>query len=137
MSGATNSFPVLQPDPDPRPTRELRRTLDPRSAISVLSARGLSDADIASATGATERSVRRWRSGAESGSPSRHRGQIDDLRTIFAVLREGGTLGDEGAAHWLRARNRNLDDSRPLDVLRANGFEQVRAAALAFLDEED
>lgn len=117
-------------------TQDLHRVLSPHRAIAALSARGLSDIDIATAVGATDRSVRRWRSGADPASPTRYRNQIDDLRMSFAVLLEGGTLGNEGAVHWLRARNRDLDDGRPLDALRAGQFDRVRAAALAFLGED-
>jgi hypothetical protein len=114
--------------------QDLRRALDPNAAVALFSAVGLSDADIALAVGATERSVRRWRAGDQATSPTRYRKQIDDLRAILVVLDETGTLSIDGAVHWLRARNRDLGDNRPLDVLRVGDFEAVRAAALVFGD---
>jgi hypothetical protein len=112
---------------------QLLRTVNPRQAVPLLAQAGLSDRDIATAVGATERSVRRWRTGTDRSEATRYWRQIDDLRAIVALLYEEGTLDHEGIVHWLRARNRLLADQRPLETLCEDGFEQVRDAALAFL----
>lgn len=134
MQPTTEQFdlPLPQPNPPAITTRELRAAINPRRAVGLLSQTGLSDGDIAAAVGATDRSVRRWRAGDESVNPTRYWRGIDDLRAIVIFLREDGTLDDEGIGHWLRARNRELDDQRPLEVLRLGGFDRVRDAAERF-----
>lgn len=134
MSGATDSFEALQADPGVD-SSSLARAINPSLAVQLLSRLGLSDADIATAVGATDRSVRRWRHASDSTPPTRHRREIDDLRATVLILRESGTLDDEGIIDWLRARNRSLDDARPLEALAQGAFHRVRAAALAFVED--
>lgn len=111
---------------------DLQQTLDPRRAVTLLAELGMTDSDIATAVGATDRTVRRWRS-ADGTSVRRYWRQIDDLRALVGLMRDEGTLPDANIVYWLRARNRHLADQRPLDRLREGGFEDVRAAALALL----
>lgn len=91
---------------------------------------GLTERDIARATGSHIRSVRRWLAGTE---PNQERAdRIDDLRIVVSEL--GGMLDARGIVAWLRNRNPLLDRERPLDVLATSGgFDQVTAAAGALL----
>lgn len=90
---------------------------------------GLTEADVAAATGADERSVRRWLGATR---PTRHERQIDDLRSIVQLLAE--TLTNDGVRQWLRARNRYLKGDRPLDVLARGEYKRVHEAAEAFVE---
>lgn len=90
---------------------------------------GLTEADVAIATGADERSVRRWLGDTR---PIRHERQIDDLRAIVQLLAE--TLTAEGIRQWLRARNRYLKGERPLDALARGEYSRVQEAAEAFVE---
>jgi len=143
MSGITDSFAAAQLDASEGSgagqesasvdSGALERAISPALAVALLSQIGLSDADIAAAVGATDRSVRRWRHAADRTAPTRHRRQIDDLRATVLILRESGSLDDQGIIDWLRARNRALDDARPLEALSEGAFAEVRIAALAFV----
>jgi hypothetical protein len=90
---------------------------------------GLTEADVAAATGADERSVRRW---LVRTRPVRHERQIDDLRAIVQVLTE--TLTTDGIRQWLRARNRYLKGEHPLDALARGEYSRVQEAAEAFVE---
>jgi|ERR671934_763484 transcriptional regulator with XRE-family HTH domain len=90
---------------------------------------GLTEADVATATGADKRSVRRW---LQDTRPVRHERQIDDLRSIVQVLAE--TLTPDGIRQWLRARNRYLKGDRPLDALARGEYDRVQEAAEAFVE---
>jgi hypothetical protein len=90
---------------------------------------GLTEADVAAATGADERSVRRW---LGQTRPIRHERQIDDLRAVVQLLAE--TLTPEGIRQWLRGRNRYLKGERPLDVLARGQYNRVHEAAEAFVE---
>ncbi|HEV7483971.1 MAG TPA: hypothetical protein VGO13_12820 [Solirubrobacterales bacterium] len=98
-----------------------------RMARRVLS---LTAGEIALATGADQRTVRRW--WHDSSSPKRYRRQLDDLRAVAEIL--SVTMGGEAIGSWLRARNRYLGYERPLDALGREEFEKVREAAFAFVE---
>jgi hypothetical protein len=151
MDHSTEELPIVgEPEEEPGPPVEhngqpvtvgrdtasdsLSRALDPRRAIVLLALLGLTDGDIATAVGATDRSVRRWRAGDENRNSLRYWKQIDDLRAVVALLQEEGTLPDENIVHWLRARNRRLRDRRPLDLLADGHFDAVRDAALVLIE---
>ena len=91
----------------------------------------LTESDLADATGASTRTVRRWlKANLRDVREPRFTDQIDDLRMIVEELE--GSLTAKGIRQWLRARSRYLDGARPIDVLRQGGFDKVREAALAF-----
>src|SRR3954465_2109639 len=62
---------------------------------------GLTDNDIARATGASQRSVRRWVAGG--AVRAEHADKLDDLRTIVALL--AASLPAPVIVNWLRGRN--------------------------------
>ena len=92
---------------------------------------GLSEAEVARALGgADSRSVRRWLTGGTV--QARFLTRIDDLRDLVDILSDG--LAPLQIGRWLRARNRDLERERPLDVLaEAGGYIRVRSAAEAYL----
>jgi len=135
----SNTAQAASFDEQPTVAELLRRSAlsDPASTVRLLVEIGLSDEDIATAVGVTERSVRRWRAGEGERAPLLRKWRaVDDLRTIVLILAEDGSLPLEGIVYWLRARNRRLDDRRPLDVLCLGEFENVRDAVLSLIDPE-
>jgi hypothetical protein len=111
--------------------REIEEAREPadaaRMAHSVLA---LTADEIGTATGADERTVRRWWN--DGSSPTRYRRQLDDLRAIAEIL--STTMQDEAIGSWLRSRNRYLDYERPLELLGEAKFDEVREAATAYVE---
>jgi hypothetical protein len=131
--------PTDDPMSAPAALRDLHARPDPGRVVELLRSLGLTHGDIAVGVGATERTVRRWR--ADSGGAAERTRlvnkwrELDDLRHIVVMLDDDGTLTPQGIVYWLRARNRALDDRRPLEALGDGDFEAVRRAAQAFGDE--
>ncbi len=116
----------------PALAERISRIHDPADAVRLIRRDvGLTEADVATATGADARSVRRWVA-ANGTRPTRHERQIDDLRSIVQLLAE--TLTAEGVRQWLRARSRYLKGERPLDVLARGDYSRVHDAAEAFVE---
>lgn len=92
----------------------------------------LTDEELARATGAGVRTIRRLLSEDERPKRTRLEERIDDLRTIVEILREAYSA--EATRSWLVARNRLLGFDRPIDRLAGGGFAVVRDAAEAFVD---
>jgi hypothetical protein len=92
---------------------------------------GLTEADLADATGASTRTVRRW-TALETDPQNRFVTQIDDLLAIVKMLED--SLTPKGTRQWLRSRNGYLSGARPIDHLREGRFAEVREAAVAFRD---
>lgn len=95
---------------------------------------GLTEADLADATGASTRTVRRWTKADEADlerGPN-YAQEIDDLYAVVSELRD--SLTGKGIRQWLRSRNRYLKGERPIDVLRSGRFQDVYDAAIAFRD---
>lgn len=109
--------------------RDLRREVEARAILRLLRDRAqLTQQTIATATGASLRSVRNWEL-----SDVQLRQQSDDhlryLAEVVAVL--SGTLTPRGISQWLHARNRNLDAGRPVELLAHDADGRVLAAATA------
>lgn len=95
---------------------------------------GLTETELADATGANPRTVRRW---TNSNDADFQRGpnyaqEIDDLYAVVNELRD--SLTGRGIRQWLRSRNRYLKGERPIDLLRKGQFQDVYDAAIAFRD---
>ena len=104
---------------------ELPPYLPPRELLSRLrSVVGLTDGELARATGASARSVRRWHAGGPISADYAER--LDDLRMVVMDL--GDALPPELIGGWLRARNRLLDRARPIDMLGNDGYTSVARA---------
>jgi transcriptional regulator with XRE-family HTH domain len=111
--------------------REIERAHDPVDAARMAHALlALSAEEIATATGADQRTVRRWWNGGSS--PTRYRRQLDDLRAVAEIL--SATMREEAIGSWLRSRNRYLGYERPLEALGRDEFGKVREAATAFVE---
>lgn len=115
-------------------TADLRNALEPRLITELLGHFGLTDADIATATATNPRSVRRWKIATEPTRATAER--LDDLRNVVVLMRESEGITDRAIVLWLRQRNRELEDHRPLEVLAHGLYGHVRNAALAFLDRD-
>lgn len=113
---------------------DLRRALEPRLITELLGQFGLTDLDIATATATNPRSVRRWKLGTEPTRTTAER--LDDLRNVIVLMRDSEGMTDRAIILWLRQRNRELEDHRPLEVLAHGLYSHVRNAALAFLDRD-
>jgi hypothetical protein len=92
----------------------------------------LSDQELARATDAGVRTIRRLLSDAGRPKKTRLEERIDDLRAIVEILRE--SYSGQATRSWLMARNRLLAFERPIDRLAKGDFDQVREAAEAFVD---
>ena len=118
-------------------TFDLHTAVDPRHAIEALSAFGFTEQDLAEATGAHTRTVRRWKSAEAGHEPTHKARQIDDLRNLVAGMAASGAMTNRAIVFWTRSRNRWLTDRRPLDVLASGedqAYERVRAAAELFVN---
>jgi transcriptional regulator with XRE-family HTH domain len=89
---------------------------------------GLTEKDLAAATGAADRTVRRWLAGTTP--QHRHAEHLDDLNMIVEELAD--SLTAKGVRQWLHGRNRLLDGDRPIDRLNKGDIEAVYKAAQAF-----
>ncbi len=91
---------------------------------------GLTADEIATATGADQRTVRRW--WHDQSSPTHYRRQLDDLRVVAEILSH--TMHEQAIGSWLRSRNRYLGYERPLEALGRGEFGEVREAAFAYVN---
>jgi hypothetical protein len=89
---------------------------------------GLTDTEIAKATDADPRTVARWRSQDGLQRASRYDKPIERLLEIIDALRP--ILGNDPRAvrEFLRGKNRYLDGARPLNLLGAGRYVEVREA---------
>lgn len=107
----------------------LERAVEAPEIVCALKPYGVTQADIADATGVTDRAVRGWRSSAIR--PERY-DRLAELRDIVLLLSE--SLAPRGVGQWLHARSRLLDGERPVELLKLGKVEEVRRAAAAFVD---
>jgi len=108
----------------------LDRAVEADEIVTALRHYGFTQADVASATGVSERSVRNWAN--ETPLRRRHEERLQALRLIVLLLDD--SLTPRGVGQWFRAHNRALDGRRPLDVLADNASDAVRRAATAFAE---
>lgn len=107
----------------------LERAVEAPEIVHALRRYGVSQADVGSVTGVSDRAVRGWTS---SRIRSDRYDRLADLRDIALVLSD--SLSPRGVGQWLHARNRLLAGRRPLEVLADGAIEDVRQAAQAFVD---
>ena len=101
------------------------------STLRRLKSQGFSEDELVRATGASARSMRRWISEGVDPARGGYEDRIDDLRAINEILVTAYSA--DLARSWLKARNRLLDYERPIDVLAAGRFDDVREVAEAFV----
>jgi hypothetical protein len=111
------------------PFRALRRAVAADDIVRALGRIGFTQKQIASATGATDRSVRNW---ATTGAirPA-YDERIRELSEISLLLSEAAT--PRGVTQWLNAKNRLLNNERPVDLIAQGKGDDVRAAAESFV----
>jgi uncharacterized protein (DUF2384 family) len=113
---------------DDRLEADLRLAVDTQDLLQLLRGRAALTQDaIATATGASLRSVRNWEHHAV-----RLRQRNDDRLRYFAeiVATLSATLTPRGIAQWLQARNRALTNRRPIDLIATDTTDKVLHAAL-------
>jgi hypothetical protein len=108
----------------PRPRSAFERAMEPRDVLEALQAYGLTQTEIARATGVPARAVRKWP--AVSLRP-KTRDRLQDLRALVLRLEDG--LTPRGVGEWLHARHRLLGWPRAIDVLAEGDTDQVEQAA--------
>src|SRR3954453_8809256 len=86
------------------PFRDLRRAVAANDIVRALTRVGVTQKQIANATGATDRSVRNWATTGAIGPTYDER--ISALSEISLLLSE--TMTARGVTQWLNARNRLL-----------------------------
>jgi transcriptional regulator with XRE-family HTH domain len=107
----------------------LERAVEAPEIVRALKPYGVTQSDIAAATGVSDRAVRGWQSSVIR--PERY-DRLSELRDIVLLLSE--TLTPRGVGQWLHARNRLLGGKRPVELLKRGKVEDVRRAAAAFAD---
>lgn len=107
----------------------IERAVEAPEIVHALRGYGVTQADVGSVTGVSDRAVRGW--ARSSVRPDRY-DRLAELRDLVVLLSD--SLSARGVGQWLHARNRLLDGARPLDVLAEGRFADVRQAAEAFVD---
>lgn len=107
----------------------LARAVEAPEIVRALKPYGVTQSDVAAATGVTDRAVRGWQTSAIR--PERY-DRLSELREVVLLLSE--SLTPRGVGQWLHARNRLLGGDRPVELLKLGMVEDVRRAAAAFAD---
>ncbi len=107
----------------------LERAVEAPEIVQALKAYGVTQTDVGSVAGVSDRAVRGWRVCAVR--PDRY-DKLADLRELVLLLSD--SLTPRGVGQWLHARNRLLAGERPLEALAAGRGADVRRAAEAFID---
>lgn len=108
----------------------LDRAVEVRDVVSALAGFSLTQADLARATGASERSVRNWKK--TSAIRPEYEERLRDVREVALILQD--SLTPRGVGQWLRARNRMLGGRRPIELIGEGELAKVKEAAQAFVD---
>jgi hypothetical protein len=110
-------------------TAVLERAVEAPEIVQALKPYGVTQADVGSVAGVTDRAVRAWR--VSAARPERY-DKLADLRDLVLLLSD--SLTPRGVGQWLHARNRLLAGERPIEVLAEGRSADVRRAAQAFVD---
>ena len=108
----------------------LARAADAGDRVRRLEDIGFTQRSLARMTGASERSVRNWRTTGTISVAFDER--LRDIADIVLIL--DGTLTPRGIVQWFNARLRYLGNQRPADLLHGRDIEPVREAARAFVE---
>ena len=81
----------------------------------------ITQAELASAVGASVRTVQNWTRGGTPRGATANR--LVDVQHLVNELREVYT--DEGVQIWLRSRNKNLGGRRPMELLAEDQIDVV------------
>ena len=95
---------------------------------------GLAERDLAIATGASTRTVRRWLAADVANAHPRHTARLLELRAVVAVLLDL-QMKSYWTAHWLRGRKPVLGSASPLERLAAGDLKSVLLAARGVVED--
>lgn len=109
---------------------KLHTAIETKDIVGALVEQGLTQQTIASATGASERSVRNWLK--HSGILGSYEERLRELQEVVLVLAD--VLTPKGVDQWLRAKHRLLDGERATDALAAGNAAAVLDAARAYAE---
>jgi hypothetical protein len=109
--------------------RVLQRAIEAPEIVKALRSYGVTENDVASVAGVTDRAVRGWTT--SEIRPQRY-DRLADLRDLVILLSD--SLTPRGVGQWLHARNRLLGGSRPIEALHDGRLIEVDRAAQAFID---
>jgi uncharacterized protein (DUF2384 family) len=99
-----------------------RSSLSYLRVLEQVTSSGITQAELGKAVGAAVRTVQTWAAG--DNHPKGIKAQrLLDVQTIVSLLHDAYT--DEGIKIWLHSRNRNLDMSRPIDLLTEGRIDEV------------
>ena len=107
----------------------LERAVEAPEIVHALRQYGVTQSDVGSVAGVTDRAVRAWDRSAIR--PERY-DKLAELRDLVILLSD--SLTPRGVGQWLHARNRLLGGARPIEVLAEGRSADVRLAAQAFVD---
>jgi transcriptional regulator with XRE-family HTH domain len=93
-----------------------------REAVRIRDAAGLSDADVARATGAAQSTARAWLNGTRTPTGERAE-RLIELSALVERLER--LMEPDYIAVWLRKPVPALDDEKPLDVLGRGDYLRV------------
>lgn len=130
QTGNHRSHPMTQAALNDPATTRVAQAVQVDALVRALEDMGLTQRSIATATGATERSIRNWRT--TSAIAPRYDERLRDVRRIVLILDE--SLTPRGISQWFTARNRLLGQRRPIDAMRDGDTEAVFSAAAALVE---
>jgi transcriptional regulator with XRE-family HTH domain len=107
----------------------LDRAVEAPEIVHALRSYGVTQAEVGSVTGVSDRAVRGW---ARSAIRPERYDRLAELRDLVVLLSD--SLTERGVGQWLHARNRLLAGARPLEALIEGRSTEVRQAAQAFVD---
>ena len=107
----------------------LQRAVEAPEIVKALRSYGVTQIDVASVAGVTDRAVRGWT--RSEIRPQRY-DRLAELRDLAILLSD--SLTPKGVGQWLHARNRLLGGVRPIDALGDGHFIEVHKAAQGFVD---
>lgn len=90
----------------------------------------LDSPDVAQVTGATPRSVSRWREGASPRRPAEER--LLEMKAVIDLLRR--VLREEPARLWIRSPQPDLDYEKPLDLIERGEYRRVIGVVLTLAE---
>jgi hypothetical protein len=90
----------------------------------------LDESDVATATGTSVRTVRRWLAGESGQAQARHTARLRDLCAVVVILRSNiAPLRPQDIPGWMRRRRADLQGASPLSSLASGHVSAVLAAA--------
>jgi hypothetical protein len=107
----------------------LERAVEANEIVRALKHYGVSQAEVGTVAGVSDRAVRNW---ASAGIRPQRYDKLSELRDLVLLLSD--SLTPRGTGQWLHACNRLLGGARPLELLASGRAEEVRRAAQAFVD---